>query len=57
MKFSFKTPPKTKELSADKRAAREQMLRAMPDELLVHIRGGLQAGCHVNCTCCTGGII
>lgn len=58
MKFSFRSNPKAKELSADKQAQREQLLRALPDELLGHIRGGLAAGCHSKCTCGGGdGII
>lgn len=58
MKFSFKSPPRKKPLSTEERAAREQMLRTLPDELLGHIRGGLvEAGCHPKCTCGGGGII
>ena len=56
MKFSFKSPSRAKALPADKQAAREQMLRTLPEELLGQIRGGLVAGCHPpNCLCCCGG--
>jgi len=51
-KFSFKAP-RTQVLSVEKRAMREQMLRAVPEELLSQIRGGVLAeGCHVSVCCC-----
>ncbi|HEX8106828.1 MAG TPA: hypothetical protein VF516_03825 [Kofleriaceae bacterium] len=53
-KFSFKSAPRT--LTAEKRAMREQMLRAVPEELLSQIRGGgLEDGCHSAFCCCDDG--
>jgi hypothetical protein len=47
----------TKELSPEKRAMREQMLRAVPEELLAQVRGGVLAGCHgPTCKCGCGGV-
>jgi hypothetical protein len=54
-KFSFKSAPRTQILSVDQRVTREQMLRAVPEELLAQIRGGFAEGCHpMGCTCCGG---
>jgi hypothetical protein len=53
-KFSFKSAPRT--LTAEKRAMREQMMRAVPEELLSQIRGGgPEDGCHAAFCCCGDG--
>ena len=55
--MKFKSKSGTKELSPEKRAMREQMLQAVPEELLAQIRGGVLAGCHgPNCLCGCGGV-
>lgn len=57
-KFSFKTASSTQLLSAEKRAMRAEMLRAVPEELLSQIRGGgFEGGCHTQVCCCGGGCV